>query len=123
MQSVVFRTVRAGRIPHRSDFHFLIAYGDLGRLTALLLYIRFDDLRSNASGKLSVLSTLEQYGHDDLGISSRSYAHKPGIVFVFRLAIGGLGLERVADRLRASCLAREIDPLQMRAARRAHWRR
>src|SRR5208282_26850 len=118
VQTVLVGAVGASGIPDCSDFHFLAALCDLGRLTALLLDEGLDHLSRYAGGKLAVFSAFEQYGDHDFRISSRSYSHEPGVVLVFGLAVSGLGLERIAHGLRAPSLSGKIDSLQMRAARR-----
>src|SRR5579864_507416 len=113
LQSVPVSAVGAGGIPYCSDFDLLIALRDLGWLTALLLDVGLDHLSGNSSRELAVFSAFEQYRNHDFRIPPWGHAHEPGIVLVFGLAIGGLGLERIADRLRASGLTGKIDALQM----------
>src|SRR6266851_7823481 len=104
-------------IPHRPYFHFASTLHDFGRLAALLLYVGLDDLRSDPSGKLPVLATFEQHRDHKLGIAPWGHTNEPGIVFEIGLAASELGLELVADGLRAARLPGKIDALQMRAAR------
>ena len=103
-------------VPHRGNFRLLapvsVCLGDLRLASTLLLDVGLDDLRSGASGVVSVLAFFQQHSNHDLGIAPRRDADEPAIVLEV-LPFGAEPLlQIVGDGLRAARLAREVNALQ-----------
>src|SRR5437764_9459001 len=82
----------------------------------LLLHIGMNHLCDQAGRQPAVLATFKETDDGNLRIASRRDADEPAIVLELRRISGSLA-ECVADDLRGSSLAGEINPGKVRAGR------
>src|SRR5271169_126562 len=123
LQMITISVRRARLAPNRADVNLAIAPGNLSGLAALFLHVGLDDLRRRSGGKIAVLAFFQQRAHDDLRIASWFDAHKPTIVLEVLLPNRSeLGLQSIADGLRAAGFSGEVDPLQVSTRSGSAWR-